>query len=238
MEHEHTREAIQKRLADGGRQSYLRDFIYGGVDGIVTTFAIVSGVTGAQLAPGIILILGGASLVADGFAMAAGDFLATKAEQEEYRHAEAIERRHIELYPSGERDEIREILLNQGIAEEVLEAAVGQVTANPERWVRMMLRDEYGLPAAVRSPWRAAGSTFSAFLICGLIPLLPFLAGVRRPFEIAAAVTAVVFLGIGALKSRWSVEPWWLSALSTLAIGGGAAVVAYFAGAWLRGFAG
>jgi VIT1/CCC1 family predicted Fe2+/Mn2+ transporter len=112
------------------------------------------------------------------------------------------------------------------------------VTANPERWVRMMLRDEYGLPAAVRSPWRAAGSTFSAFLICGLIPLLPFLAGVRRPFEIAAAVTAVVFLGIGALKSRWSVEPWWLSALSTLAIGGGAAVVAYFAGAWLRGFAG
>jgi len=170
--------------------------------------------------------------------MAASDYLATRAEEEEHRHAEAIERRHIELFPSGERDEIRQILLNHGLGEELVEAAVGQITANPDRWVKMMLRDEYGLPATVRSPWLAAGSTFSAFLICGLIPLLPFVAALRRPFEMAAVITAVVFLGIGALKSRWSVESWWRSALSTLAIGGGAALVAYFAGAWLRSLAG
>jgi VIT1/CCC1 family predicted Fe2+/Mn2+ transporter len=107
-----------------------------------------------------------------------------------------------------------------------------------DRWVRMMLRDEYGLPAVVRSPWRASASTFSAFLLCGLVPLIPFVANLRHPFEVAAAITGLMFVVIGALRSRWSVEPWWYSGLSTLLIGGGAASVAYFAGAWLRGLTG
>ncbi len=86
-----------------------------------------------------------------------------------------------------------------------------------------MLRYEYGLPASVRSPWRAAGSTFSAFLICGLVPLAPFVAGLNGAFTVASIATGLTFVLIGALKSRWSVQPWWHSGLSTLAIGGGAA---------------
>jgi vacuolar iron transporter family protein len=234
MEHEHTREAIHQRLAAGPEQSYLRDWVYGGIDGTVTTFALVAGVIGAHLASRVILILGGANLIADGFAMAASNYLATRSEREEFEHAEAVERRHIKTVPEGEREEVSEILRGLGIVGDLLGRVVAAITSDRDRWVRVMLRYEYGLPAAVRSPWRAAGSTFSAFLVCGLVPLVPFVVGVNGAFWVASAVTSLTFILIGALKSRWSVEPWWQSGLLTLAIGGGAAVVAYGIGAWLR----
>lgn len=238
LEHEHTRDAIHRRLAAGPPHSYLRDWVYGGIDGIVTTFAIVSGVVGARLSPHIILILGTASLLADGFAMAAGDYLATSSEDEEFQHAAAIERNHITAYPEGEREEVREILRNRGIPDHVLDETVVSITANRDLWIRTMLRDEYGLPDSVRSPWRAAIATFTAFLICGLVPLIPFVAGMSAAFPVACAITGLMFIVIGALKSRWSLRPWWYSGLVTLAIGGGAASVAYLIGAWLRGIAG
>ena len=238
MEHEHTRAAIHDRIAGGPRQSYLRDWVYGGIDGTVTTFAIVTGVIGARLSPRIILILGGASLIADGFAMAAANYLATRAEHEEFHYTEAVERRQIEAAPAGERDEVREILLGYGLKGELLEKAVAAITADHDQWVRMMLREEYGLPAIVRSAWRAAVSTFSAFLICGLIPLAPFIGGLRSPFILSAVTTGLMFILIGALKSRWSIRPWWYSGLTAFAIGGGAAVVAYATGSWLRTLAG
>jgi VIT1/CCC1 family predicted Fe2+/Mn2+ transporter len=238
MEHEHTHEAIRQRLAAGTRQSYLRDWIYGGIDGIVTTFAIVSGVVGARLSPRIILILGIASLIADGFAMAAGDYLATRSEEEEFQHAESVERRHIATCPEGEREEVREILRARGIPGDLLDRVVASITADDDLWVRIMLRDEYGLPDAVRSPWRAAVLTFSAFIVCGLVPLIPFVAGLKDAFWTACFVTALMFVVIGALKSRWSIQPWWYSGLATLGVGGGAAAVAYGIGAWLRGLTG
>jgi vacuolar iron transporter family protein len=238
MEHEHTPEAIRQRFARGPRRSYLRDWVYGGIDGIVTTFAIVSGVVGARLSPHIVLILGSASLIADGFAMAAGDYLATRSEDDEFHHVEAIERRHIEGCPEGEREEVREILRRRGIPSELLDPAVASITADRDLWVRMMLRDEYGLPEATRSPWLAAFMTFSAFLVCGLVPLVPFVAELKNAFSTACLVTGLMFVLIGALKSRWSIRPWWQSGLVTLAIGGGAASVAYVIGAWLRSLTG
>lgn len=238
IEHEHTRQAIRERLAAGPRQSYLRDWVYGGIDGTVTTFAIVSGVIGAHLAPNVILILGGASLIADGLAMAAGNYLATRSECEEFHFAEAVERRHIDNFPEGEREEVREILRGLGILGDLLERVVRSITADRDRWVRMMLRDEYGLPSAVRSAWRAATATFLAFLPCGLMPLVPFVAGVANPFRVACVVTSLLFFAIGALKSRWSTRPWWHSGLVTLAVGGSAAAVAFAIGAWLRSVTG
>ncbi|HEV8041452.1 MAG TPA: VIT1/CCC1 transporter family protein [Bryobacteraceae bacterium] len=238
MEHEHTREAIRQRLAAGPKQSYLRDWVYGGIDGTATIFAIVAGVVGAHLSARVILILGGANLIADGFAMAAGNYLATRSEHEEFRHAEAVECRHIKTFPAGEREEVSEILRGLGIVGDLLDRVVASVTADRDRWVRMMLRYEYGLPASVRSPWRAAGSTFSAFLICGVVPLVPFVAGLNGAFWVASTATGLMFVLIGALKSRWSVQPWWHSGLMTLAIGGAAAATAYGIGAWLRDFTG
>ena len=231
MEHEHTREAIHQRLAAGPGHSYLRDWVYGGIDGTVTTFALVAGVVGAHLSPHIILILGSANLIADGFAMAAGNYLATRSEHEEFHHAEAVERRHIEAVPDGEREEVREILRGLGILGDLLDRVAAVITADRDRWVRMMLREEYGLPAAVRSPWRAAGSTFSAFLLCGLVPLVPFVARLKSAFWVASTATSLMFIMIGALKSRWPIRPGWYSFLGTVAIGSGTAAVAFAIGA-------
>ncbi|HKU74049.1 MAG TPA: VIT1/CCC1 transporter family protein [Pyrinomonadaceae bacterium] len=98
------------------------------------------------------------------------------------------------------------------------------------RWVQTMLTDEYGLPREVRSPWIAALSTFTAFLICGLVPLLPYLLGMDHSLVISVVLTGIVFAVIGSIKSRWSTSSWWHSGLTTLFVGAIAASLAYFAG--------
>lgn len=235
MEHEHSAEAIKKRLAHGPAHNYLRDWIYGGIDGAVTTFAVVSGVAGAQLSPWIILVLGFANLFADGFSMAASNFLGTKAEHDDWHRLEEIENRHIDLAPEGEREEIRQIFALKGFAGEDLQRIVQLVTANRKRWVRTMLTEEYGLPQEVRSPWIAAISTFTAFIVCGLIPLFPYLLKVPNALTMSIIMTGTVFMAIGSAKSKWSTVSWWHSGLTTLLIGAIAAALAYAVGVLLKG---
>jgi VIT1/CCC1 family predicted Fe2+/Mn2+ transporter len=237
FEHEHSISAIQSRLSST-QHNYVRDFIYGGIDGAVTTFAVVSGVAGAELAPLIVLILGFANLIADGFSMAASNFLGTRAEQEDYQRLEKIEYRHIEQFPEGEREEIRQIYLEKGFAGEELEKAIDLITADKERWVKTMLAEEYGLPAEIRSPWKAAFATFSAFIICGLVPLLPYIFGVKSSFGISSALTGATFFLIGSVKSRWSTSSWFRSGAETFLVGALAAVLAYAVGVLLKGIAG
>jgi VIT1/CCC1 family predicted Fe2+/Mn2+ transporter len=237
MEHEHSPEAIRERLAEGPRHSYLRDWIYGGIDGAVTTFAVVSGVIGAQLSPGIILVIGIANILADGFSMAASNFLGTRAEQDELKHIEAVEHRHIETDPEGEQEEVRQIYESKGFEGEDLDRVVELITSDKSRWVRTMLTEEYGLPQEVRSPWLAAYSTLSAFILCGLAPLLPFILNLPRAFLIATILTGIVFFVIGSIKSLWSPVPWWRSGLTTLLVGAVAAALAYGVGVLLKGLA-
>ena len=237
MEHDHTVEAIQERLSAGPQQNYLRDWIYGGIDGSVTTFAVVTGVVGAHLSPAVIVIMGFANLVGDGFSMAASNFLGTKSEHDDVGRLEAIERRHIELAPEGEREEVRQIFAAKGFDGPDLERVVELITSDPDRWVRTMLTEEYGLPLEPRSPWRAASATFSAFAICGVVPLLPFLFGFTNAFLISIIMTAVVFFVIGSIKSIWSTASWWRSGISTLLVGGVAAALAYVVGVFLKALA-
>jgi len=234
IEHEHTPEAISERLAKGTRPNYLRDFVYGGIDGSVTTFAVVAGTVGANLSPRVILILGAANLVADGFSMAASNFLGTKAERDDHRRIAGIETKHIELVPAGEREEIRQIFSGKGFKGEDLESIVTIVTADRDLWIGTMLTEEYGLPREVRSEWMAALGTFGAFVLCGLVPILPFVFGIDGAFAASAFLTASVFFAIGSFKARWSTQSWPISGLVTLAIGSVAASLAYFVGSLLQ----
>jgi VIT1/CCC1 family predicted Fe2+/Mn2+ transporter len=238
MEHEHSAEAIKQRLAKGPQHNYLRDWIYGGIDGSVTTFAVVSGVAGARLSAWVILVLGFANLFADGFSMAAGNYLGTKAEHDDLRRLEAVENHHIDTFPEGEREEVRQIFRQKGFTGEDLDRIVLLITSDRRRWVRTMLTEEYGLPYEVRSPWIAALSTFSSFFVCGLIPLLPYLFELTHAFVLSLIVTGAVFFAIGSAKSRWSTASWLRSGVVTLFVGAIAAGMAYAAGVVLRTLAG
>ncbi len=237
--HEHTTEAIRARLEAGPQARYLRDWIYGGIDGAITTFAIVSGVVGAHLSTSIILVLGAANIVADGFSMAASNYTGTKTELEEYDRLRAHEEHQIVHDTEGETQEIREIYRAKGFSGDDLERAVEIITEDKDRWVSTMLTEEYGLPLSERSPVRAAAGTFLAFLLCGLVPLIPFIivpSYLERggAFVWSVLLTGVTFFAIGSVKARWSVISWWRSGAETLVIGLVAATIAYIIGFWLR----
>jgi VIT1/CCC1 family predicted Fe2+/Mn2+ transporter len=236
----HSPHAISKRLDQGPEHPYLKDFVYGAVDGAVTTFAVVSGVAGAGLSSGIIIILGLANLIADGFSMAASNFLGSRAESQMREKARLQEHLHIQLVPEGEREEVRQIFAQKGFQGKDLENAVRVITADRARWVDTMLREEHGLASKPLSAWKSAWATFVAFVIVGAIPLLTFLinwflpGAFSSPFVWASVFTGVAFFAVGAAKGRFVEESKWKSGLETLCIGGGAAVISYLVGMALR----
>jgi VIT1/CCC1 family predicted Fe2+/Mn2+ transporter len=234
LEHSHEPGEIAVRLAQGPTASYLRDWVYGGIDGSITTFAIVAGAIGADMSSRVVLILGIVNVLADGFSMAAANFSSTRTEIEEYQHKRRMEERHIDLHPEGEREEVRQIFEGKGFTGNDLNRMVEVITAERERWIDMMMTEEHGLPSVSRSPWNSALATFLAFLLCGLVPILPFAVNTPHTTLISAVVTGFVFFAIGSIRSRWSPRGWWLAGCETFAIGASAAVVAYVAGDLLK----
>lgn len=234
LEHEHTTQAIKERLAEDHRPHYLRDWVYGGIDGAITTFAIVAGVVGAGLSAKIIIILGLANLIADGFSMAASAYSGTKTEADELERFRQIEREHIKQVPDGEREEVRQILAAKGLSGKALDDAVTAITSNEETWINTMLVEEYNLSINLRSPMKSGLSTFTAFFICGAIPLLPFLLAADQALEIALFTTGIAFFAIGAIKSKWSLAAWWKSGLETLFIGLTASAMAFAIGHYVK----
>lgn len=234
LEHGHGLTEIAERIGTPGKRSYLRDAVFGAIDGAVTTFAIVAGVVGADLSVRVIVALGIANVLADGFSMAAGNYSGTKAELDDAKRLRAIEERHIRLAPEGERAELREILRLKGLDGQVLEDATDAITQNHKIWIDLMLVEEYGLSPVDPHPMRAAIATFVAFLLAGMVPLMPYLLGLPDPFRVSIWLTGLTFFFVGTVKSIWSLSPWWRSGLETLLIGGIAATIAYYVGTMFR----
>lgn len=235
LEHSHSLNAIHDRIHSKNKNSYVSDWILGGIDGAVTTFAIVAGVVGAAMEWQVIIILGLANLLADGFSMAASNYSAVKSDADDVKRLWAMEKQHIRDVPDGEREEIRQIMIAKGLTGDALEQAVDAICANEDTWIETMLVEEFGVLPEGRNPWIAAIATFSAFLVCGAVPLVPFVFEVANPFPWAIVATGAVFFAIGAGKSLWALTPWYRSGLETLVIGMAAAGVAYAVGYWLKG---
>jgi len=237
---EHTPSAIRNRLSEGPAHSYLRDFVFGAIDGTVTTFAIVSGVAGAELSSGIVIVLGMANLLGDGFSMAAGNFLAMRSEEQLRDRLRRTEEHHIETIPDGEREEIRQIFRRKGFSEADVERLAGIITSNRRQWIETMMAEEHGVALGGPSPLRGGLATFVAFVSLGFVPLAPFVLAYwsgaeSAPYIWSVAMTAGAFFLVGALKARFVDQSWWISGLETLGLGGAAAGLAYLAGTALKG---
>jgi len=241
LQAEHTVTAIKERLNQATAHSYLRDFVYGGIDGAVTTFAVVSGVAGAGLSSGVVIVLGMANLVGDGFSMAASNYLGSKADLQLLQQARATEEQHIAKYPEGEREEVRQILAAKGFTGQTLDKAVATITADEKLWVDTMLQEELGLSLDRPNPVKAALVTFAAFVAIGVLPLVAFFVDYvlqradTRPFLTSTILTGIAFFAVGAVKARFVADRWYWAGLETLSVGGIAAALAYAVGLMLRG---
>lgn len=232
--------SFEDKVHGKGSAKYLGEFIYGAIDGTVTTFAIVSGVAGASLSTPIVLILGFANLLADGFSMACGNYISEKSQNEFIERERKREEWEIENVPEGEIEEIKAIFKKKGFKGTDLEKAVNIVTSDKKVWVDTMMIDELGLLESNKSPFRTAAMTFFGFIIIGIIPLLSYIFSYSIPlfksntFIIAAFMTIIALCIIGIIKSKVAEKKMVRAVIETVFIGGAAAGISYYIGYLLR----
>jgi vacuolar iron transporter family protein len=234
---EHRPSNIRRRLARPRGESALGDFVLGGVDGVITTFAVVAGSAGGRLPVATVIVLGLANLVADGFSMGVSNYLGTRSRQEEVERARADEAWQIDANPDGERQEVREIFAGKGFTGDILDRVVEVITADRRVWLDTMMEQELKLSEITARPLRAGLVTFAAFALCGFIPLLPFIA--RRDeadplFSISMAMAAATFFLLGLTKGFVLDRSPFRSGMQTLLIGCVAALLAYGVGSILH----
>jgi len=213
-----------------GSGSYLRNMVYGANDGIVTTFAVVAGVAGAALEMKVVLILGFANLVADGMAMALGNYLGTKSENDFKKKERGLEEWEVEHIPEEERQEIERIYKKKGFTGSDLEKIVSVITADKKLWVDEMMVNELGIvPGEEESPAKNGLATFIAFSLAGLLPLLPFVFGFHlgSQFQAAIIMTGVALFMVGSLRSIFTKKNWLLAGIEMFLVGALAAASAY-----------
>lgn len=222
---------------------YIKSLIYGGLDGIITTFAVVAGVAGAALSPAVVLIMGMSNLIADGLSMAIGDYLSTKAEiefQQAERQREAWE---VESYPEGEKLELIELYVTKGLSEEDAKTVTEIISKNKETWIDIMMVEELGIIQEEESPLKNALVTFASFLFFGFVPVVTYVIARFIPslklntFALSALLTSLTLFVLGALKVKVTGKNWFKSGLEMLLVGGLAAGAAYAVGIVLGGIA-
>ncbi|MEJ8803912.1 VIT1/CCC1 transporter family protein [Pontibacter sp. H249] len=225
----------------GINKDFLPEFVYGGIDGAITTFAVVAGATGANLDIPVVIILGFANLIADGFSMSVGNFFSTKASLDNYEKHKATEYWEVENKHDTEVEEIRDIYRKKGFDGDLLEQVVAVITSDKEVWVETMMKEELNMTKDDKSPYQTAGMTFFSFLLIGFIPLaayvyaLVFDTSKANLFIYACLLTGLAMVIIGILKSIVTQKKIVRGIAETLFLGGIAAILAYYAGAVLEG---
>ncbi|SEK92416.1 VIT1/CCC1 transporter family protein [Roseovarius nanhaiticus] len=237
---EHRREAH----ALGRMQEFLKQIVYGGNDGIVTTFAIVAGFAGAQ-ADGVaqiggvaVLVFGLANLFADAVSMGLGEFLSTRSQHDLYRNRRASEMREIVSDPEHERMELFEILRQRGVPAGEADTLTTIVARHPELMADLMMTYEFGmLDPDEDSPALSGFMTFLSFVIFGSVPLIPYflLDPTSETFWLSVAATGAALVALGVV--RWSAtgERLVRTVGETVLVGTVCALVAFGVGAIVGG---
>ena len=228
--------AQEKHGSEGSE--YVRSLVLGGLDGVVTTFAVVAAAAGGNLSNRVLLLMGFANLVADGMSMGLGDFLSTKAERDYAMRELDRETWEYENYPAGEIDEMIELYERRGLTKEDATTIVTTMAKYKEQFIDMMVVEELGLlPAdSGTSPAMNGAVTFGAFVVLGAIPLVAQLcmtqtnASAAARFAVTCVVTLLALAALGAAKARCTGENVARSAAFMVLNGGLSAAAAFVIG--------
>lgn len=225
-----------EKIVHNSKGKYIKSIVYGGLDGIITTFAVVAGSVGGELSFKVVLILGFSNLLADGFSMAVGDFLSTKSQNEYEKTVRHKKQIAIMENPEQEAEQIKASLAEQGIDEQDANLLVTTLAKYEEPFVNQIMKMEYGSSTTEDSPLKNAIVTFLSFSVFGVVPLLIYVLSMYIPgllqnaFYIAALLTGMTLFILGAAKSKITQSNWLKSGFEMLVIGGLAALVAYGVG--------
>jgi VIT1/CCC1 family predicted Fe2+/Mn2+ transporter len=225
--------AMQAQEQHGGAGSdYVKAIIFGGLDGIITTFAIVAAAAGANDTWKTVLVFGFANAIADAWSMGFGEFISGKAELDQALQERAREEWEVEHNIQGEKDEMIEIYEQKGFPKDDATALVDIISKDPKRFVDIMMVEELGILVNTQDSWREPmkqGLVMSlAFIFFGVFPLLAYFGGKGKGldyvFGIACGVTGVGLLILGSIKGLLtgiSVPITAISMLFTGAVSGG-----------------
>jgi len=215
---------------------YIGEFVYGGIDGAITTFAVVAGAAGADAAIYWVLIFGFANLIADGFSMSVGNYFSVKADRANFEKHRAVEYWEIENLREREIEEIREIYEAKGFKGDLLDKVVDVIISNDDVWVDTMMKEELEMTKDDKTPIKTAFATFLSFNLIGIIPLISYIAAGLLDlqndnlFLISCLSTGAAMVIIGFLKSKVTETSSVKGILETVLLGGLAAFLAYFVG--------
>jgi len=217
----------------------MKTVLFGGLDGIITTFAVVAGAGGGGLSVAVVLIMGFSSLVADALSMGVGDALSSTAENEVALRERSREAWEFDNYPEGEIKEMVEIYVERGVSQEDAESIIKTMAKYRDFFVDVMVKDELGMDPPEEGTcdhWISGTYCFFSFLVCGSVPLLGYVAFMPVTddkdtlFGISCALTGCMLFLLGAIKSKFTVKPWYLSGIEILVMGALTAAAAYLIG--------
>jgi VIT1/CCC1 family predicted Fe2+/Mn2+ transporter len=217
----------QHRDVTGG---WLRPAVFGVMDGLVSNAALIAGVVGSGASAQVVTITGLAGLAAGAFSMATGEYTSVRSQSELTQAEIDVERREIARSPEAEERELAELYEARGVSPDLARQVAKELHKDTEVAWRIHAREELGVdPDDLPSPWTAAASSFVAFAIGALIPVLPFLVGVES-LGAVVAVAALALFGVGALVARLTTRSAWYGGLRQLLLGTAAAAVTFGVG--------
>lgn len=218
----------------GQSRQYIRDIILGVNDGLVSTFLLVAGVVGAGLTTGDVLLTAIAGAIAGAVSMAAGEYLATRSQEEVFDREIALEQEHILHFRSKEVGQLRDFFEEVGIAEEDMDMTIAAFSRNDQVLLNTMKVFEFGIVDSERRSPLAAMAMSGLLFLAGAAPsVVPFIivSDANMGLWIAAVLASIALFGVGVLKTTVTDTHPVGAGLQNLVIAGVGGVVAYFVGA-------
>ncbi len=219
---------LVKRVHTHDENLNLREIVFGFNDGLVTTFTVVAGFTGALVSPRLIILAGVLNAISDGLSMAFGAWLSTKSEAEQYAAVVQDEEESLEKQRAWEEEELARVLMEKGFSRREAHHLAGELLKDTRVGARILAEDVRGMRMAEQhTPLRDGVFMFLAFLLGASIPLIPYFFGLRNAFLLSVLASLTAAFMIGVIKTRITRRHWFSSGVESLLIAGFLLLTAY-----------